>query len=332
MTDATLHRLLDDNVEFDLTGRGTVNHLPMALVALARLGAVPSRLEAYARWWRENRALPRVDSGFHVGRGDWRAHLGERQAFDALSACFRAWIADAGADAVLRAVFPALDGGLAASAFHGVIRLAYGVEAGHDGEIAAGLAMLGATHLDLGVGHGAKSPTPSVEVALAQLAAALAGRPTGRGTITARLRAVAADPDFAASLPTAPALPAEQLLAQAAINLYHQTGDFTVLHMVTATHAARVLFTAQPPLATPRALQTLWTAYGAAYAAVGAPPLASTPPAEPTRPWPEIFSDAIASDDDHVIKMTYSCFREGAHYGSPLYRMVASRLAAAGTS
>jgi len=152
---------------------------------------------------------------------------------------------------------------------------------------------------------------------------------------TARLRAVAADLGFAATLPTAPPVPADQLLAQlarAAIDLYQQTGDFTVLHMVTATHAARVLFGAQPQLAAPRALQTLWTAYGAAYVAVGAPALIATPPSAPARSWSEIFDDAIASNDDHVIKMTYSCFSEDAHYGNPRYRMVASRLAAAGTS
>src|SRR5262245_19377370 len=91
MPDATLHRLLDDNVAFDLAGRGTVNHLPMALVALARMDATPSRLEGYARWWRENRALPRVESGSRVDRVDWRWHIGERQAFDALSTCLRGW-------------------------------------------------------------------------------------------------------------------------------------------------------------------------------------------------------------------------------------------------
>jgi hypothetical protein len=35
MTGSTLRRLLDDNERFDFVGRGTVNHLAMALYALS---------------------------------------------------------------------------------------------------------------------------------------------------------------------------------------------------------------------------------------------------------------------------------------------------------
>src|SRR5262249_10884574 len=59
MSGAVLRRLLDANERFDLANRGTVNHLPMALYALSRLGASDDRLEEYFGWWEENRALPR---------------------------------------------------------------------------------------------------------------------------------------------------------------------------------------------------------------------------------------------------------------------------------
>ena len=62
-----------------------------------------------------------------------------------------------------------------------------------------------------------------------------------------------------------------------------------------------------------------------------APPLSevSLPSSEPKR-WPEIFAAAVANNDDHVIKMVYTCHRESARYGNPLYQAAAARLVAVG--
>jgi hypothetical protein len=102
--------------------------------------------------------------------------------------------------------------------------------------------------------------------------------------------------------------------------------------MVTASHAARVLFERFPHLASHDALHALWRAACAAYASVGAPP-----PAEPpvvvvaaTPSWPEIFAGAVVNNDDHVIKMTYTCDCEGRRYGNPVYQAAAARLVAVG--
>lgn len=57
------------------------------------------------------------------------------------------------------------------------------------------------------------------------------------------MQSATADPRFAEALsvpPIGPGLLGD--LARIAITLYWQTSDFTVLHMMTATHAARVLF------------------------------------------------------------------------------------------
>jgi hypothetical protein len=70
MSKSNLKRLLDDNARFDLSGRGTVNHLPMALFALSRMGAPDERLIEYFHWWEENRALPRRDSGYEISRNE----------------------------------------------------------------------------------------------------------------------------------------------------------------------------------------------------------------------------------------------------------------------
>jgi hypothetical protein len=75
-------RLLDANDRFDLANRGTVNHLPMALFALAQLGASDSRLQEYFGWWEQNRALPRRPSPRAVAAGSWRNEIGQSDMFD----------------------------------------------------------------------------------------------------------------------------------------------------------------------------------------------------------------------------------------------------------
>lgn len=334
MSASVLQRLLDDNCRFDLANRGTVNHLPMALVALSRMGASDERLVEYFRWWEENRALPRRDSGRSIDRPDWRRYIGDASMFDALRECFQRWISDDSSAAVIGEVFPALETGVAAAAFHGLIRLAYGIEADHAGEIAAGLAALGSRHVELGVELEKAPPAPSVRAALARIADALGGSSfTGQG-IVGRMLAAASDPRFRAAIsipPIRPALLAE--LADASIALYWQAADFAVLHMVTSCHAARVLFGRFPHLATERALHALWAAACAAYASIGAPALTEAPPAVPDAPpWPQVCSGAVASNDDHVIKMTYTCRCEGEHYGGALYRVAAARLVTTGRS
>jgi hypothetical protein len=102
-------------------------------------GLKMERLIEYFHWWEENRALPRRDSGCEISRNEWHQHLGDAQMFDALSNCFRRWVLDRGSTEVIGAVFSRISGGVAAAAFHGLIRLAYGIEADHAGEIGAGL-------------------------------------------------------------------------------------------------------------------------------------------------------------------------------------------------
>lgn len=326
---SVLNRLLDDNIRFDLAGRGTVNHLPMALLALSRLGASDERLAEFFRWWEENRALPRRDGP--AIEGDWCRHIGDTAAFAALSDRFRRGIAERGADTVVAAVFPAVAPGVAAAAFHGLIRLAYGIDAGHQGEIAAGLAALVARCDDLGLDFAGTRPAAPVEAALGRLADALGAAEFAGNGISGRMQAAAADRRFRAAFSLPPLAPGLlDAVARAAIALYWQTANFTVLHMVTATHAARIVFDRFPDLADDIALRAFWGAVCAAYASVGAPPVTEAVPLSEPLPWRDIVGKAVAGNDDHVIKMTYTCRCESGRTGNPLYRAAAARLVTIG--
>ncbi len=332
MSHPVLNQLLNDNARFALSHRGTVNHLPMALIALSHMGADEARLKAYFDWWETNVALPREGAEAPIRHQDWREALGRPALFWPLADSFQAWIEAVGPDVVVAEVAPGLSDAPASFAFHAVIRLAYGLEAEHAGEIAAGLASWVATYNDLGLGTRARPAATTVKAGLDRIAEAVGGRAPMPGSITGALRTVAGDPAFTGSLSAAPAHGGDllSLLARAAVRLYGQLPNFTVLHMITGVHAARVLFERFPSLATNAASEALWGDWCAAYATVGAPAFRDEAPLGPAADWPAIFVAARASDDDHVIKLAYSCAREQTRYGGEAHQVVATRLVGLG--
>jgi hypothetical protein len=149
------------------------------------------------------------------------------------------------------------------------------------------------------------------------------------------MRTVAGEPEFAAALRpvpyTASLLPQ---LAQLAMAAYWQTRDFTVLHMVTACHAARILLARLPESMHPRLLPALWSGVAAAYVTVGAPALqppdqlAAQIDSNLAQNWDEVFARARARNNDHVIKLVYSCQQENLAYANPMYHAIAQRMVA----
>ncbi|MBT9501849.1 MAG: questin oxidase family protein [Burkholderiaceae bacterium] len=324
----TLNHLLDRTQAFGLAARGTTNHLPMALIALQRMGASATRLQAYFDQWAQHKALPHVDAAPAVQARQWSAWRGQARAFESLSRGFAERVAQEGAPAVVAEVWAELGNGVATNAFHALIRVAYGLEAGHAGEIGAGLASLVVAHLPLDLSTEDAPYVPSVPAALERIHLSLGGAHAVTGAITSALRTAAADPRLAQSL----SLPEIQgqarmaAMADAALQLYAQTRNFTVLHLVTMLHAGRLLLQHCPQLQTPQQDLALWLAFCTAYAAVGAPQLQAPALSGAPLSWPEIFALAVAQDDDHVIKLSLSCHEEFLHYGRPLYQQVASDL------
>jgi hypothetical protein len=340
LREPTLHRLLDANVRFADDNQGFANHCPMALCALAGMGAQPVRLQEFFDMWERRHAAaarPVVKPVTRdVGRETWLACIGDTNAFSALREYFEEWIWSAGADAVLERVLSRVPFAPASVAFHALIRLGYGLDAQHVGEIAAGLAQLVSGNLHIDMGAEQRTPAASVKLGWETLSRAMGGAKFTGDWITTRLRATVADPRFHATLPAAPAQPGLlDDMAQAAIALYWQTNNFTALHIVTGLHAARRVLAHLPETLAQRLLPDLWIAVCAAYASIGAPPLAASnamPEGDELLPdnadtWQDLFTTAIASDDDHVIKLVYTCYCENLRTPSPLYLAAAARRA-----
>jgi hypothetical protein len=289
MTNDTLNDLLDASQSLPPEYRdGLSSHLPMALQALHAMGAGPQRMRDFVQHYAARFSREQVVS----------------EAFAALRGRYADDIAKRGADAALRAALPALWPGVSAAALHGVIRTAHAVASGHAGELAQGLAYWAWRWQGL--------PAPDAQTApmafngwADALAQAGDGWRADTRLISAGMRLAgvsAAYHSLAGRLTSSEqTLPA---LSRWAALRYAQTGNFTVLHLVTGCRAARVLmpWAADPAVAATHLVQAFTAGYlasGVGSAVTAAPPLRVG--------WDAVITAACASNDDHVIKLVQAC-------------------------
>ncbi len=335
-----LRQLLDASAAHDAEyGHNLASHLPMALVALKRLGADDARLVAFANRYAK-RLHPAPPADVWPSGDAWAGRLGDPAAWPAYRALFSEWFDHEGAPAVLPQVLPRLMQGVGAAAFHGPIRVAYALAAGHSHELSDALAYWACRWF---------SVTPAPPRAASQrarpvgAAAALGALriPPVPGSLIAERMAVASDqPVFlrcvAAGRPDAgtEAQVAQSLhkLAELAAMLYATSGNFTVLHLVTSAHALRMLLPWLDDTDPPGVLVHYWAAYVAGCAASGLDLKAAlntvevhAAAAQPLRPWPALVEAALGSDDDHLIKIVDVCREQERHYGGPVWQAAASR-------
>ena len=324
----TLIDLLDECALFDAEyDGGQSNHRPMALVALAQLGASDDHLRGYAaRYSQRLQAAPAAQS-WPAGQA-WAQDLGRRPSWPIYRDLFMQWLRHEYAGDVLRQAVPVLMQGCGAAAFHGLIRTAYAMQAAHRQELADALAYWACRWLDLGAG-----PVEGTEPDPEPLLRRLRQVPSQAGLIFQRMQVAAAQSPLQTTVQRLQVndqtLPRLAVLAAQA---YAASGNFTALHLLTSAHAARVVLAELEPEDVLLALQPYWRAYAAAVCVAGLRPL----PAVPLLPWPAIVSRALASDDEHVIKLVHSCREQervlggalGGGLGGEVWQQAASRAVA----
>ncbi|PRC93814.1 questin oxidase family protein [Solimicrobium silvestre] len=330
---STLGEMLESQSSFLLDPEGFSNHGPMVLIALAKMGASEQQLRTYlTNSNQENRFHSELAQAkkLSITQQTWPQQLNQTDNFSQLQIFFKNWITQTSADQVLIEVLNQIPAAPASVAFHAIIRLAYGLEVNHSGEIAAGLAALVVGNLPISIEFRNKEPAANVLDGLAALSTEMKGFDTQEINITDRIRAVVADPRFARTVPAMP-LHDDLLdeMAKTAIVIYSQTHNFTALHMVTGLHAARLVFSRLPISLIKQFMPSLWLAYCAAYASIGAPQIApkiltAEPTAAPSKhlnnqPWEALFAQTLNSQRDHMIKMIYTCHQEYLRDPSPLY-------------
>ena len=111
-------------------------------------------------------------------------------------------------------------------------------------------------------------------------------------------------------------------LARWLAGAYADSGNFTLLHGLTASRALTALLPLLAPAARPAALRAFTGQLAAALQASrwrGERKAASTPPRE----WPALVADAIGRSDAHAIKLTHAVWHLGRLDRDPVWRRAA---------
>lgn len=301
-----------------LYGDRLANHLPMTLIALDRMGAPADSMErAYAANADRLRLREAEAEASPVDDpADW---LGQGCNAGGLERYFQASAGRDGLDAVLRAWVPRLLPGVAASALHCLIRLAYAIDAADRDETCAALAYWVMEYACLDLPADTVDERPAALAA--RLAGALAGHAPWEGIIIDRMRQAARHPGVAGTRLQPSGLDLRQV-ARFALDAYHAQEDFTLLHTVTACHAFRLVL---PYAGDPqRALRYLWEAVLVASLTVE-PAMSAMPAAAAQIDWQACLAQAARATDAHVVKLCWSAYCEDLVYGDPRYLAVAAR-------
>jgi hypothetical protein len=324
MSDECRALLLQSLGHGPLYGNRLANHLPMALLALDRLGAGPAILRRFADGYGR-KLLPAAVAGSELDPHDYLGSSGDYPRFVRF---FEDRIREAGSEAVLHDWVPVLIPGLAASAFHAMIRLAYAIEGGLEDEIARALAYWAGEYASLPM-----SLDPA-DASLDEIAERLRARTANHvfkpGIIIDRMQEIAWHPALAGAAVQPAAAPSLREIACFALQAYGRHEDFTLLHIVTGCHAFRIVQAYTNDKAMAR--RYLWQAALAAWLTVRPAPAglrkdtAEEPAQDAGKPEQrEIAARAVLSADDHVIKLCYSALCEYREYGDPAYLRAAVR-------
>ncbi len=326
----TLRHHLDQSAHFDAEyGHNLASHLPMTLVALWRLGADEAQVTRFVAQYTQRLHPAPAAEAWPSGEA-WGSQLGNPRAWPAYRSLFNDWLDDEGGPSVLPQVLPVLLQGVGAAAFHGLIRTAYALAAGHSHALADALAYWACRWVSLGPsGVGAEGAGRRQRDPRAVLTRFRPIHPSTPSLIVERMVVAASQPGFAAAA-SGLLIDGDDTLSQLATlaaRCYAASGDFTVLHLVTSAHALRVLLPWLEAEEKAEALGHYWLNYAAGYVGSGLAGKPALPSMGKPWPWARIVEATLSMGDDHAIKLVDSCREQERVYGGDAWRVAASRAA-----
>lgn len=306
------------------------NHLPMAATALMQMGAGRERLMEFCATY-SRRLNGRVQSSITINGESWKHNLGQHRYLDAYNRFFRAEAKRMGVNTMLQGYLSELMDGIGSGAFHALIKLTYGILNDDDTEKIEAMAYYAICYLSLGDIQADTPEYSSPEDALLLLKnnTRWKDKAAEGKNIDEKIYRVISDPDFHRNLQV-PHNNSGKYLAETAPlmrNIFINSFNFTSLHMVTGTHALRIVLPYVREEDRGKAIKQFWKTVAAAYLSTGAPEVDLNKDEKYTSQsgWEDIFSAAIKSDDAHVIKLIFTCHEEEKEYNDPVYRYVAER-------
>ncbi|MFW5861753.1 MAG: questin oxidase family protein [Spirochaetota bacterium] len=305
------------------------NHLPMAACALQRMGADRNRLMEFCGEYAR-RLNGRVQSNTEINHENWTDKRGQHRFFDAYIRFFEAEEKRLGTRTMVETYMNDLMQGIGSAAFHTLIKLAYGIMMDDSKEIIESMAYYATSYLPLGEIDSNNPEYNNLFSSLQKLQEKTSWQDhkAEGGNIDEKIHRVVTDPDFNRYLEIPPVNHESFMkdIASATRNIFINSFNFTSLHMVTGTHALRIVLPYIREEYQPIAMNQFWKTAAAAYLSIGAPPVElQKNNTTSSMKWDEIFMRARTSNDAHVIKITFTCYEEEKEYHDPLYRYIAER-------
>jgi hypothetical protein len=306
----------------------TANHAPMVLIALYRLGAESDRLhQYYAGIGIEPASATGSLQPQPIDRSTWTKYLGNFGAWSSYRSFFQREIGEHGVQDVLASYVSPLMRGVAGHAFHPLLRVGYGIDLNDKDEIAFGLAYWAAAYLPAPeIPSDQSSVEPSHLMSTLENSRSLRSVKPNSQSIAHRIGQFYAHEEFRRLLrpidldSDRPLETIARTIAEAFVEHHH----FTMLHGVTSCHAIRMVL---PYCKNQQdALNVYWYSVCAAYLSV-INMLEGTHHSLPDRDvdWRRIQGVAIATGNEHTIKLAYTCLKESEAYHHPIYRSLALR-------
>lgn len=309
------------------------NHAPMVLTALDRIGGNVARLSDFFDHYKDYKnLLPAPARVAPLDARTWPSAIGRREREADLRDLFAGEVRRLGIDGAIRTHLPRLAPGIAASAFHALMRLAYGVLRRSEEDVAVALAYWAATYLALPPATGAPPITDDPAEVLVRTAdiRALHALPLNE-LLWQNMRDAGAVPAFAPVVDWLEIGPdTMERMAATGLVLFAATQHFAALHVVTGLHWIRVVAPHAEEATVFTLLRVFWQGVAGLSGELGFPTLPDAATvarwrALPAPTWAEIHAAAAASYDEHDISLVFSAREEEAAWGDPLYRVVAAR-------
>jgi len=276
-----------------LHGKQLVNHLPMAQVALWKMGAdeksIRTYSEEYISRWQIKPAIVSTHKITSIGDA-----IGETEAYCAYVIYFKKLLKTEGVDSMLRKGLNYLSKGLASGLFHGLIRIAYGLESGHMDEVCRGLALYASIYHETRFAE--KTILPE--------------------DLQAGLYAYHLDPE-AHFYMSGTIEEKEKALALTLSELYLSTGNFIVLHTITGFHALKILSKYYEDYG--QVLDRYTVCVQRALRRLPKDMYKKIVLTEANHNWTSLQKEAIQEKDAHTIKFVYTCMELNKWFESEVF-------------
>ncbi|AJQ94662.1 questin oxidase family protein [Gynuella sunshinyii] len=288
---------------------GLSNHLPMAILALIRLGANEQDIEEFSKLYcRQLDPLQEIPAQI-LTKQELLSLIGKGEKFYQVQFTFDHLIQKNGAEDTLRTWLPILCTGPSTRAFHPLIRLGYALQFQLNSEVAHALAdwLVHLVSYPWPNNHHSSHPG-SLESLISDLQNKRQSfQPITHRLIDDELRAVTLFPEYQ-SLVLQPGTSDLNLadMQKVALSWYIQSHDFCALHAITGGYAFNMTI---PYLENPYfAIKTFWLSLVLAY--LSRSPVDTKEKTSISTDLSTLKSKAIASMDAHTIKLADICLQQ----------------------